>query len=212
MSSGFQQSIDQLQPGFYRVVLTLSGGAVTYPTADGNNNGAVNPYNWDTFTTRPTSAITAKQLARGNLRWQAIIEETTKYADAQILDVEVTSANNTNANSQPTAITFTVKYERDAGLLDSYQKSLIADSVANTTFVGYGGGTNYVDTTAKAIREMVTKAIVRGSTTGYSRTYRVYDTVNIGDSQVTITIVQPGVPASVWTDVAVTGPLNGTTL
>ena len=41
--SGFKISADSLRPEFYQVVLTLTGGAGTYPTADGNDNGAVCP-------------------------------------------------------------------------------------------------------------------------------------------------------------------------
>ena len=39
--SGFKNDTNQLRPEFYQVVITLSGGAGTYPTADGNDNGAV---------------------------------------------------------------------------------------------------------------------------------------------------------------------------
>ena len=35
--SGFKISTESLRPEFYQVVITLTGGAGTYPTADGND-------------------------------------------------------------------------------------------------------------------------------------------------------------------------------
>ena len=106
MPSGFQQDSNQLSPSFYRVVLTLgdnfeSGGAI-YTTDDGTNNGAVNPYNWDAFEYQPSSDVAGYRLARGNMRWQAIIEEVSKHADCQLIDVEVST--NENPDSADTQI------------------------------------------------------------------------------------------------------------
>lgn len=201
MPSGFQQDSNQLSPSFYRVVWSASTG--TYPTADDIDNGAINPYNWDSFATAPTTAAKAKQLARGNLRWNSIVEELEKHADCQVIDVEVTSADTTKADSQPTAIAFTVRYDRDASLLDAYQKVLLSENASNTTFVGYGGGSNYVNTTVKAIREMVTRGFVRGSTTGWAKSHRVYSPTTLEGTQVSVTIKQPDTPADVWADVTV---------
>ena len=53
MPSGFQQDSNQLAPGFYRVVWVASTG--TYPTADGNTNGAITP---DRKSTRLNSSHT----------------------------------------------------------------------------------------------------------------------------------------------------------
>lgn len=211
MPSGFQQDANQLAPSFYRVVLTLNGGTAAWPTADGDDNGAVNPLDWSAFTTLPSSLVNATRVARGNLRFQAIIEELTNHADAQIFDVEVTSAGNTNANNQPTAVAFTVKYERDAFLLDAYQKVLLIEDSTNSTFVGYGGGANVVNTTVKAIREMVVRAIVRGGTAGWTKKYRVYNPTVSEETVTNVTIKQPDVPADVWADVAV-NLIDGTEL
>jgi hypothetical protein len=199
MPSGFQQDSNQLSPDFYRVVLTLNGGVADYSGA-APKNGAVNPYDWNSFTTPPSSIANAERLARGNMRWQAIIEELTKYADAQILDVEVTSAGNTDANNVPTAISFTVKYDRDNFILGSVQQDA-------TTFTATSGAVT-IDSTAKAIRYLVGIAIARNA---YSRTYRVYDPTDLSESQVKITIETPDVIADIFDDVAVT-ILDGTEL
>jgi hypothetical protein len=200
MPSGFQQDINQLSPDFYRVVLTLSGGTGNYGGA-APANGAVNPYDWNGFATAPTTLANAQRLARGNMRWQAIIEELTKHADAQILDVEVTSANNTLADSVPTAISFTVKYDRDDFVLGAVQN--IATSFAPTT-----GAAVTIDTTAKAIRYLVGTAIARNA---YTRTYRVYDPTDLSETQVSVTINTPDTQADIFDDVAV-NLLDGTEL
>ena len=200
MPSGFQQDTNQLSPDFYRVVLTLSGGTGNYGGA-APANGAVNPYDWNSFATAPTTLANAQRLARGNMRWQAIIEELTKHSDAQILDVEVTSANNTLADSVPTAISFTVKYDRDDFVLGAVQN--IATSFAPTT-----GAAVTIDTTAKAIRYLVGTAIARNA---YTRTYRVYDPTDLSETQVSVTINAPDTQADIFDDVAV-NLLDGTEL
>lgn len=206
MSSGFNQSGNQLAPSFYRVVITMTGGVASWPTlpgTDGPTNGAINPTDWNGFVTRPSSSAKASSLARGNLRFQAIIEELCRFSDCQILDVEVTSAGNTDANNQPTAISFTARYDRDEFILGSYQALMLSEDPTNVTFVGYGEGVNVVDTTALAIKELVTRAIVRGGTGGWSKMYRVYVPTTMEDSQTAVIIKQPDTPKDIWGDVAV---------
>lgn len=207
MPSGFQQDSNQLSPSFYRVILTLgahSGGSgATYPTANGTNNGAVNPYNWDTFITPPTTDASAAQLARGNLRWQAIVDEVSEYSDCQLIDLEVTGSDVTSGDTQLSELSFTVRYDRDSFVLGAYQKRLLSENSANTAFVGYGGGANYVVTTAEAVREMVTRGMIRGSTTGYAKSWRVFYPETSEGTQVAVTIAQPDTAVKIWYDVAV---------
>jgi hypothetical protein len=200
MPSGFQQDTNQLSPDFYRVVLTLSGGTGNYGGA-APANGAVNPYDWNSFATAPTTLANAQRLARGNMRWQAIIEELTKHADAQIMDVEVTSANNTLADSVPTAIAFTVRFDRDDFILGAVQN--IATSFAPTT-----GAAITIDTTAKAIRYLVGAAVSRNA---YTRTYRVYSPTDLAETQPSVTINSPDTLADIYDDIAVT-LIDGTEL
>jgi hypothetical protein len=197
MPSGFQQDQNQLKPGYYRVVLTLSGGTGNYGAA-APANGAVNPYDWNAFTTAPSSLANAERLARGNLRWQAILEELQKHSDAQVLDVEVSSADNTNANSVPTAVAFTVRYDRD---------DFVLGALNGTTDIGG----NLIDTTVKAIKHLVVSGIQRGGASGATRTYRVFDPTDDTELQSQITITRPDVNADVYADVAV-NRLDGTEL
>ena len=203
MPSGFQQDANQLSPDFYRVVITMSGGTATW-TAASPANGAVNPYNWDSYTTLPSSDANAQRLSRGNMRWQAIIEEVTKHSDAQIIDVEVTSPDATDANSIPTAIAFTIRYDRDDFVLGAVQK--IA-----TTFTPTTGGAVTIDTTSKALRYLVAQGILRGGTVGYTRTYNTYLFSSTEGTQPSITINRPDTDADIYDDVAVQ-VLDGTEL
>ena len=70
--SGFKISTESLRPEFYQVVITLSGGAGTYPTADGNDNGAVCPQDHSAFATKPTTLAIGRRVARGHQRFLAL--------------------------------------------------------------------------------------------------------------------------------------------
>jgi hypothetical protein len=195
MASGFQQDTNQLSPDFYRVIITMSGGTGTW-TAAAPANGAVNPYNWDSYATVPSSEVNALRLSRGNMRWQAIIEELSKHSDAQIIDVEVTSPGATDANNLPTSIAFTVKYDRDDFVLGAVQK-------VATTFAPTTGAAVTIDTTAKAIRYLVVQGIQRGGTSGYTRKWNTYDTVGTAGVISSITIQRPDTDGDVYDDVAI---------
>ncbi len=203
MPTGFQQDANQLSPDFYRVVITMSGGTAAWNAAS-PANGAVNPYNWDGYTTLPTSDANAQRLARGNMRFQAIIEEVSKFADAQLIDVEVTSADTTNANNVPTALAFTIRYDRDDNILPSVRQSV-------TSFTPTTGGAVTIDTTAKALRYLVVQGIQRGGTSGYSRKWNTWSFTNQSGQVEQITIQRPDTDADIYDDVTVS-VLDGTEL
>jgi len=201
--SGFQQDPNQLSPKFYRVVLTLSGGTGTYPTADGNDNGAVYTQDHSQFITKPTTLVIAKRVARGHQRFLAIVEQVSKYADAQILDIEFTSAGATVAGNQPTAVKFTVRYDRDDNVLPSLRAELFA---ANGNFDDAGSAE--VNTTVKAVRQLVVQGITR---VNYQKFMRVFDPVLGEERQEFLTVTTPDTAADVYVDSVVT-LLDGTTL
>lgn len=203
MPTGFQQDTNQLSPDFYRVVITMNGGTATW-TAAAPANGAVNPYNWDSYATLPSSDANAARLARGNMRFQAIIEELSKYADAQIIDVEVTSPDATDANSVPTALAFTVRYDRDDFILNAVRQGA-------TSFTPTTGGAVTIDTTAKALRYLVVQGIQRGGTSGWSRKWNTWSFTNQSGQVQQITIQRPDSDGDVYDDVAVS-LLDGTEL
>jgi hypothetical protein len=206
--SGFKISADSLRPEFYQVVITLSGGTGTYPTADGNDNGAVYSQDHSQFVTKPTTYAIGKRVARGHQRFLAIVENLSKYADAQIQDVQFASAGVTVADNQPTSVTFTVKYDRGgaagAGTSDAILGSVRAEIYAATTaftFTPTSGGAVTVDTTAKALRYLVGQAIGR---TNYTKSLRVFPGAIGGETQEFLTVTTPDSIGDIYDDVVVT--------
>jgi hypothetical protein len=213
MPSGYQQNPNQLDTTLYRVTITQSGGTATWTTA-GQTAGGVNPYDWGAYTTLPSSATNSLNLAQGNVRWLSIVEELSKLADCRIYDMTINFGSGAtsglpaspNANTVVTSLAFDVAYDRDSFILPGYQKILLSENASNTSFVGYGGGSNYVTTTAQAIRELVTRAIIRGTTVsnGWYKTHRVYNPTANDDTETKVYVQQPDVPANIWADIGVT--------
>jgi hypothetical protein len=85
MSSGFQQNADQLTPGLYRVVVDLSGYSSTAANTDA---GGVETRDSSAFATQNTTLANGQRRARGNLRWQGILEALSIGGDYRILDIE----------------------------------------------------------------------------------------------------------------------------
>jgi len=186
MPSGFQQDPNQLQPAYFRVVITMTDGDI-YSTSAGNTGGAVQPFTWDNFTGNdlPQTAQSAVTLARGNLRFQRIIEELTKYADAQILDLEALSDTNpVTGYYLANHLAFTVKYERfgiddnnveaDSPLLAMEQKYLrsINDGSIHSPY-----DNENITHTNEAIQEAIMRALIEDVT----RSVRVFAPVEGSD-------------------------------
>jgi len=207
--SGFKISTESLRPEFYQVVITLSGGAGTYPTADGNDNGAVCPQDHSAFATKPTTLAIGRRVARGHQRFLAIVENLQKYADAQIQDVQFTSSGATVADNQALTVTFTVRYDC-AGNAGATTASTLDNGILAGTrseigtpfqFTATTDGTITVDTTAKALRYQVAQAIGR---TNYVKSMRVFDGSQGAEIQESLTVTLPDTLADIYKDVAVT--------
>jgi hypothetical protein len=223
MASGYNQDTNQLTPGIYRVVLTMSN-TTYYPTATANTaSGAVWPYDWTNPVYTNATSLSAAQalvLAQGNLRWQRIIESLSAIADCRFENVVVTATTTTDATSQPTGLAFTVVFDRDQGILgqwNNYLKSLglassgtYTNSDSTQTFTAYTGiGGTAVTTLAIALQDIVTNALISGT---YNRFWRVYSPTQAGDSQIKVTISSPvATAAQTFGTVAVT-QISGTTL
>jgi hypothetical protein len=210
--SGFKISTESLRPEFYQVVITLSGGTGSYPTADGTNNGAVYAQDHSAFATKPSSLVTGRRVARGHLRFMNIVDAVSRFADAQIQDVQFASSGVTVADNQPTSVTFTIRYDRSgaaaaSNILTSVTNSASAVSLT-TGGVGLGvasfapttGGAVTVDTTAKALRYLISQAILLAMT----KTVRVWDGSQGAEIDEAITIAAPETIADIYDDVAVT--------
>jgi len=179
MPSGFQQDSNQLQPAYFRVVMDMSDSDI-YITGNADGAGAVNPYTWDNFAGNdlPSTLDNAIRLAQGNIRFQRIIEELTKYSDAQIIDLECNSEGDPiTGNDTPTALAFTVRYERfgidddnseaDSPLLAMERKYLRSINNGSTSSPYDGEGINNTD---EAIQEAIMRALIENVT----RSVRVF--------------------------------------
>ena len=186
MPSGFQQDPNQLQPAFFRVVMTMSNSDI-YITGNADGAGAVNPYTWDNFAGNdlPSTLDNAIRLAQGNIRFQRIIEELTKYSDAQIIDLECNSEGDPiTGNDTPTALAFTVRYDRfgiddnnpeaDSPLLAMEQKYLrsINDGSIHSPY-----DDENITHTNEAIQEAIMRALIEDVT----RSVRVFAPVEGSD-------------------------------
>jgi hypothetical protein len=209
--SGFKISSESLRPEFYQVVLTLSGGTGTYPTADGTDNGAVSPQDHSAFATKPTTLAIGRRVARGHLRFMNIVDAVSRYADAQIQDVQFTSAGATAADNQVQTVTFTIRYDRSGAATSSNILTSVTNSstaVSSTGGKGLGvasfapttGAAITIDTTAKALRYLIGQAILLAMT----KRVRVYDGGQGAEIDESITIATPDTIGDIYDDVAVT--------
>jgi hypothetical protein len=200
MPSGFQQDSNQLSPGLYRVVWVASTG--TYATADGNDNGAITPNSADSFATLPTTLVKGKARARGNMRFRNVINRLTGLADCQILDIETGISGGgpeVAGDNQVTSLAFTVKYDRDAGVV-------AACTTLNASATAVDGSTA-VTTVALAIKDQ----FVRGFRDATTANARVYNGTTGTDNTLSITVAAPDTAADIWADTTVT-LIDGTEL
>ena len=195
--SGFVQDADQLQPRCCRVTLTLTGGSGDY-TGDGSGatHGAVQPQDHSQFTTLPSTLNNGRKVARGHLRFFNIIDALNRFADAQIIDVDFTSAGKTVADNLPTEVTFTVKYDRDANILGGVTE---ADGLNVSSFTPTTGGAVTIDTTANALRYLIGQAL----DLTFTKRVRVYNGALSTESDEEITVEGPDTVANMYDDIAV---------
>lgn len=194
MPSGFQQDSNQLAPGFFRAVITMTS-TTYYPTTGGTetDRGGITPNSSDSFSTAnlPTTLAYGQNRARGNMRFRNIVNALTGIADCQILDVEVDD-DETNGNAQATTLAFTVRYDRPA-FVPASGTDIASGSI--TTQAGY-------------IKNEIAKAI-RLSTTA---TVRVYDGTAGADKQLSITATHTGATASQTLGTVAVSLIDGTEL
>ena len=116
-------------------------------------------------------------------------------ADCQILDIETGISGGgpeTAGDNQVTSLAFTVKYERDAGV------------VAAVT--GLNGSATAVDgsTTVNTVALAVKDQFVRGFRDATTASCRVFDGDNPSGMQLSITVAAPDSAADIWADTTVT--------
>jgi hypothetical protein len=194
MPSGFQQDQNQLTPSYYRVVIQCGdNSAYWFPIGDSdgpNTEGKISTYSWDSFEGNdlPNTLTIAQALARGNLRFQAIVEAISLLADCQILDIEHAANPNSEDMANNTQIAFTIKFDRDEGVFPGYcairkqdgagaEGYTTYDNVEYPCYWTYSGQEYAIADTSDAIRDMIWKALSQDHT----RSVRVFHPVEGSD-------------------------------
>jgi hypothetical protein len=230
MSSGFQQNENQLTPGLYRVVIDLTTSYSS--TAANTDAGSVETRDNSVFATQNTTLANGQRRARGNLRWQGILDALSIGGDYRILDIEELESDASvldNADDVTTNLKFTVQYDRDTFVLGAVQNFLIKEGrttggVAKNSDHETLGSATTTSTTALAIEELVVRGITKGyqdyvtdvsAAVGagdiFTRSYRVWDGTQGAETQAVLTVKAPVTPKVAHTDVTVAA-IDGTTL
>lgn len=207
MASGFSNSQDQLTPTYYRVAIDTSGYSTT---AADNNSGGVEAWDYNYFSTLNTTLNNSKRRARGNIRWNAILQELQRFSNCQILDVTIMKAGptaETAADDTSVSVTFTVGFEQEEyvfngwkGLLAGGTLSDGATSLSTSAFESLSAS-NKATQVALCVKEAVTRGITIGGSQGYTRRYRTYDPVVLEQRDSDITVTQPDTPSNAWADI-----------
>jgi hypothetical protein len=199
MPSGFVQDSNQLSPNLYRVVWAASTGSYATGSSDADGNGAISPTSSDNVGTDknqisalPTTLNYGKARARGNMRFRNVINRLSGLSDCQILDIELGYASTKTGDDQATSLAFTVKYERDAGVV-------AACTTLNGSATAVDGSTT-VSTVALAVKDQ----FVRGFRDATTANVRVFNGTNDTDNQLSITVAAPDSAADIWADTTVT--------
>ena len=191
MPSGFQQDSNQLSPAFFRVVIDMNNtgdGEEWYNQADNDGDtttGRITTWSWDTASSPsrlPQTQVTADALARGNLRFQSIVDILGLFADCQILDIENYGNDYSDDQIDQNQISFTAKYDRNEFLFPAWQKYAEANgygttggtvTIDNVTYPTYYSDFDeyYIDSEEAVIKELVA---IGASRSNYRKSVRVF--------------------------------------
>lgn len=209
MASGFQNSQDQLTPTYYRVAIDTSGYSTT---AADNDSGGVEAWDYNYFSTLNTTLNNSKRRARGNIRWNAILQELQRFSNCEILDVTVLKAGpaaETAADHTAVSVTFTVGFAQEEyvfnGLKSLVGAATLSDGATSLSTSAWEAlsASNKAAQIVLCVKEAVTRGITIGGSAGYTRRYRTYDPTLIEQRDSDITVTQPDTPANAWADLTV---------
>jgi len=211
MPSGFQNNQSQLTPNYYRVQIDLSSGYST--TSTDTDSGGVEAWDFTNFETMNTTTENSFRRARGNIRFNAILNQLQLFANVQILDMTVLTQGDlqTEADQVAASVAFTVGYVQEAYIFGGWQQTIGSGTFSDgsSTFppLGYTYDQipDYIDLEVieYCIHEAVVRGITIGSTNGYTRRYKTWDAASTDHRESQITVTQPKSPADVWADVNV---------
>jgi hypothetical protein len=214
MASGFQNNQSQLTPNYYRVVLTLSTSNYS-TTASSNASGGVEPLDFTNFNTMNTTTDYSRRRARGNIRFNSILNYLQMFDNVQIVDMTVLtgsppSAAETASDDIATQVSFTVGYTQEAYVLGGWQQLIknntLSDGSTTLTTTSYDqlSASDAQTAMQNSIKESITRGITIGGSSGYTRRYKIYNVDSSDHREEDITVTQPRTPADVWGNVSVT--------
>jgi hypothetical protein len=210
MASGFQNNQDQLTPNYYRITIDLSSGYSS--TAANNDSGVVEPFDFTSnFDTLNTTADNSRRRARGNVRFNAILNQLQLFANVQILDMTVLTGGVAQdaADDVAASVAFTVGYVQEAYVLGGWQKTIEGGTFSDGSQTLVSANYDVLSASDKAenmeycIREAVTRGITIGGSSGYTTRYKTYNPDDNNHREEQITVTQPKTPSDVWNDVGV---------
>ena len=200
MASGFQNNQDQLTPNYYRVQIDLTG---YNSTATDNASGGVEAWDFTNFATMNTTADNSRRRARGNVRFNNILNQLQLFANVQILDMTVLTGGNPQeeADDVATGVAFTVGYVQEAYIYGGWQNTLGSGTFSDgsTPFPAIDD----LEAIEVCIKEAIVRGITTGSSDGYTRRYKTYNPADNNHREEQITVTQPKNPSDVWGDVTV---------
>lgn len=189
MTSRFQQCINQLQPGYYRVVIA---DMTVFSDLNDPTGGRITPNTGDSFESLCSTLELANARVRGNMRFRNIINRLLNIADCQIIDVEIDEAN---ADVVPDSLKFTVKFDRPAGVLDAVQLL-----IGPIPYVGYDDVTE-IDTIEKALQDQIARGI-GDETSALTKVAYVHNNVTF-DSRMKLSVSAPAATDVLFNSVSV---------
>ena len=102
MPSGFQQDSNQLSPSYYRVQINMGWWGSTQATWVNIDDdipieakGRINPFNWDNYSTLPSSVDNGIALANGNATTLVLVLVQNASPFAPTSNVQLGSSTNT---------------------------------------------------------------------------------------------------------------------
>ena len=186
----------------YKITVNMdpATSVATYPSVDDHpeldpaTRGGVSPYEWTDLHHPPTTVDYALALSQSVYRWTKILQELTKAGTFRHFNelaegIEI-------ADHQATSISFEVSWTIDP--LPVYQYYMES---ANGDIKGYDNAD--IDTSERAIKQMVTSGICFGGAEGASVLWRKYNPSRWNEINCTVLLKQPDVPAKVFQDITV---------
>jgi hypothetical protein len=211
MASGFQNNQDQLTPNYYRIQIDMTSGYGD--TSSNTNSGRVEPFDFTNFNTMNTTTANSERRARGNIRFNSILNYLQMFDNVQILDVTVRTSDAVDevaADDVADNVYFTIGYTQEAYVLGGWQQTLgagtLSDGSTHLTTTSYDqlSDSNKATAMVLCITEAITRGITIGGTDGYTRRYKTYNTDSKDHRETQITVTRPKAPNSVWADILVT--------